>query len=111
MEKVVKEKKDIAFYILLYPLSFHKDAYWKSKSILCSRSLKMLEEAFAKKEVPKPECDTKEVDSNIKLAEALGITGTPTLVLPDGRVHTGMMPARQLIDFINGIPKSEPKAK
>jgi len=71
----------------------------------------MLEEAFAKKEVPKPECDTKEVDSNIKLAEALGITGTPTLVLPDGRVHTGMMPARQLIDFINGIPKSEPKAK
>jgi len=26
-------------------------------------------------------------------------------------VHTGMMPARQLIDFINGIPKPEPKAK
>jgi thiol:disulfide interchange protein DsbC len=111
MEKVLKEKKDIVFYILLYPLNFHKDAYWKSKSILCARSLKMLEEAFAKKEIPQPECDTKEVDSNIKLAEALGISGTPTLVLPDGRVHTGMMPARQLIDFINGIPKSESKAK
>ncbi len=35
------------------------------------------------------ECDTKEIDANIKLAEALGITGTPTLVLPDGRTHTG----------------------
>jgi thiol:disulfide interchange protein DsbC len=71
----------------------------------------MLEEAFAKKEIPKPECDTKEVDSNIQLAETLGITGTPTMVLPDGRVHTGMMPARQLIDFINGFPNPEPKAK
>ncbi|MBP1722434.1 MAG: protein disulfide bond isomerase, DsbC/DsbG-like, one heme-binding site [Deltaproteobacteria bacterium] len=111
MEKVIKEKKDIVFYILLYPLSFHKDAYWKSKSIMCNRSLKMLEEAFAKKEIPKLECDSKEIDSNIKVAEALGITGTPALVLPDGRVHTGMMPARQLIDFINGIPKPEPKAK
>ncbi len=46
------------------------------------------------------ECDTKEIDANIKIAEALGITGTPTLVLPDGRTHTGTMPAKQLIDFI-----------
>jgi thiol:disulfide interchange protein DsbC len=111
MEKVVKERKDIVFYILLYPLDFHKDAYWKSKSIMCNRSLKMLEDAFAKKEIPKLECDLKEIDSNIKVAQALGITGTPALILPDGRVHTGMMPAKQLIDFIDGIPKPEPKAK
>jgi thiol:disulfide interchange protein DsbC len=109
MEKVLKEKKDIAFYILLFPLAMHKDAYWKSKSIVCNRSLKMLEDAFAKKEIPKPECDTKEIDANMKVAEALGITGTPALVLPDGRVHTGMMPAKQLIDFINAVPKPESK--
>jgi thiol:disulfide interchange protein DsbC len=109
MEKVLKERKDIAFYILLFPLAMHKDAYWKSKSIVCNRSLKMLEDAFAKKEIPQPECDTKEIDANMKVAEALGITGTPALVLPDGRVHTGMMPARQLIDFINGVPKPESK--
>lgn len=105
MEKVVQERKDIAFYVILFPLNFHKDAYWKSKSIVCNKSLKMLDEAFAKKEIPKPECDTKEIDSNIKLAEALGITGTPTLVLPDGRIHAGTMPAKQLMDFIQGIPK------
>jgi len=100
MKKVLQERKDIAFYILLYPLSFHKDAYWKSKSILCNRSMKMLEEAYNHKEILRLECDSKEIDANIKLAEALGITGTPTLVLPDGRTHTGAMPARQLIDFI-----------
>jgi len=105
MEKVLKERKDIAFYILLFPLAMHKDAYWKSKSIVCNRSLKMLEDAFAKKEIPKPECDTKEIDANMKVAQALGITGTPALVLPDGRVHTGMMPAKELIDFINGVSK------
>jgi len=102
MRKVLKERKDIAFYILLYPLSSHKDAYWKSKSILCNRSLKMLEEAYEHKEIIRLECDTREIDANIKVAEALGITGTPTLVLPDGRTHTGAMPARQLLDFIQG---------
>lgn len=103
MKKVLQERKDIVFYILLYPLSSHKEAYWKSKSILCNKSLKMLEDAYARKEILRLECDTKEIDANIKLAEALGITGTPTLVLPDGRVHTGTMPAEQLIDFIQGI--------
>ncbi len=100
MKKVLQERKDIVFYILLYPLSSHKEAYWKSKSILCNKSLKMLEDAYARKEILRLECDTKEIDANIKLAEALGITGTPTLVLPDGRTHTGTMPAKQLIDFI-----------
>jgi thiol:disulfide interchange protein DsbC len=102
MEKVLQEKRDIAFYIFLYPLSFHKDAYWKAKSIVCSRSLKMLEQAYSRVEIPKLECDSKEIDADIKLAEALGITGTPTLVLPDGRIHTGMMPAKQLVEYING---------
>jgi thiol:disulfide interchange protein DsbC len=102
MKQVLQERRDIVFYVLLYPLSFHKDAYWKSKSILCNRSLKMLEESFARQDIPRLECDTKEIDANIKLAESLGITGTPTLVLPDGRVHSGTLPARQLIAFIQG---------
>jgi thiol:disulfide interchange protein DsbC len=104
MEKVLQQRKDIAFYILLFPLKFHKEAYWKSKSIQCRKSLKLLEEAFARKPIPQPNCETKEIDSNIRLAESLGITGTPTLVLPDGRVHMGTMPAEQLIQFITGKP-------
>ncbi len=109
MEKVLQERKDIAFYVVLFPLAMHKEAYAKSKSIVCSRSLKMLGDAFAHREIPKPECDTKEIDDNMKVAEALGITGTPTLVLPDGRIHTGTMPARQLIDFIQKNSGTPPK--
>jgi thiol:disulfide interchange protein DsbC len=107
MQQLLQQRKDIVFYILLYPL--HKDSYWKAKSILCNRSLKMLEDAFAKKTIPKPECNTNQVDSNIQLAQGFGITGTPALVLPDGRVHPGWMPAKRLMDFIDGIPKPEAK--
>jgi thiol:disulfide interchange protein DsbC len=102
MEKVLQERKDIAFYIFLYPLRVHKDAYWKSKSILCNKSLKMLEDAYAGKEIPRLECDTKEIDANIRTAEALGIPGTPTLVLPDGRIRNASMGSEELMDFIQG---------
>ena len=101
MEKVAQERKDIAFYIILYPLPMHKEAYWKSKSIVCNKSLKMLGDAFAKKEIPKPSCETTDIDENMKVAEALGISSTPTIVLPDGRIHSGTMPAKQLIEYID----------
>jgi thiol:disulfide interchange protein DsbC len=104
LEKVVQERHDIAFHIVLYPLAMHKDAYWKSKSIVCNRSLKMLEDAFAQKPIPRSECDTKDIDNNIRLAESLGITSTPSLVAPDGRVHSGTLPAKQIIEFIQGTP-------
>lgn len=102
MDKIIQERKDVVFFIILFPLRFHKNAYWKSKSILCQKSLKMLEDAFARKQIPKIECDNKEVDENIKLAESLGITSTPTLVFMDGRVLTGALPAQQIIALLLG---------
>ncbi len=62
----------------------------------------LLEEAYEHKEILRLECDSKEIDNHIKVAEALGITGTPTLVLSDGRIRSGAMSAKQLIDFIQG---------
>lgn len=100
LQKIIKEREDIVFFIILFPLRFHKEAYWKSKSILCQKSLKMLEDAYARKQIPKIECDNKEVDENIKLAESLGITSTPTLVFMDGRVLTGALPAQQIIGLL-----------
>ncbi len=102
MDKIIKERKDVVFFIILFPLRAHKDAYWKSKSILCQKSLKMLEDAFARKQIPKIDCDNKEVDENIKLAESLGITSTPTLVFMDGRVITGALPAHQIVGLLQG---------
>jgi thiol:disulfide interchange protein DsbC len=102
MKQIIATRKDIAFYIKMYPLEFHKDAYWKSKSIVCNNSLQLLQDCFDKKEIAKTDCKTEEVDNNLKLAKSLGITGTPAIILPDGRLRIGAMPEAELIKLIDG---------
>jgi thiol:disulfide interchange protein DsbC len=100
MKKVIEERKDIVFYIKLFPLRIHPGAYEKSKAIVCENSLALLEEAFDKKPLPEPKCETPVIDENIKLAERLGISSLPTLILPDGRMITGYRDSKTLINLI-----------
>ncbi|HMK59948.1 MAG TPA: DsbC family protein [Dissulfurispiraceae bacterium] len=100
MKKVLEKRKDIAFFIKLLPLPMHKDAEWKSKAIVCKKSIQLLEDNFAGKPIEKAECDTKVIEDNKKLANDLGISGTPALILPDGRVLAGYREADTLIEMI-----------
>jgi thiol:disulfide interchange protein DsbC len=106
LHKIIKQisdkRKDITFYIKMYPLPFHKDAYWKSKSIVCNNSLQLLQDCFDKKEIAKTDCKTDEVDDTIKLAKSFGIDGTPAIILPDGRLRMGALPEEELIKLIDG---------
>ena len=106
LHKIIKQisdkRKDIAFYIKMYPLPFHKDAYWKSKSIVCNNSLQLLQDCFDKKEIAKTDCKTDEVDDTIKFAKSLGIDGTPAIILPDGRLRMGALPEEELTKLIDG---------
>lgn len=102
IKKIVAKRSDIVFFIKMYPLAIHPTAYEKSKSIVCQKSAKLLDDAFAGKKLPKAECTTDEVDNNIKLAEELGLTGTPALILPDGRLLPGYMPADAILGLIDG---------
>ena len=101
MKKVIKERKDIAFYIKLYPLPMHKDAYAKAKAVVCEKSLSLLEDAFERKPLPAPKCESTAIDDNIKLAQKLGITGTPAIIMPDGRLIPGYLEADALIKQID----------
>jgi thiol:disulfide interchange protein DsbC len=100
MKKVIEKRKDIVFFIKMFPLPMHKGAYDEAKAIVCEKSLALLEDAFEKKPLPAPKCDTKAVDDNIKLAEKLGIRGTPAIILPDGVVVPGYKDADSLIALI-----------
>jgi thiol:disulfide interchange protein DsbC len=100
MKKIIDERKDIVFHIKMFPLKSHPEAYEKSKSIVCEKSLALLEEAFEKKPMPKPKCETSVVDENIKLAQKLGITSVPSVILPDGRIIAGYKDAKTLINLI-----------
>jgi thiol:disulfide interchange protein DsbC len=102
IKHIIAKRKDIAFYIKFYPLEFHKDAYWKAKSIVCNKSVKMLDDNFEKREIPKTECDTAEIEDSMKLAKSMGIGGTPALILPDGRLKFGALPEEELLDLIDG---------
>jgi thiol:disulfide interchange protein DsbC len=101
MKQVVKERKDIAFYIKMYPLPMHKTAYDKAKTIICEKSLSLLEDAFEGKTIPPPQCKTSVVDENIALAKNLGISGAPAIVMPDGRLISGYRDAKTLIELID----------
>lgn len=109
MKKVIAKRLDIAFYLKLFPLKFHKDAYWKSKSIVCNRSLRLLEDNFEKKPIPRLDCDTKEIDENIRFAERHGISGTPTMILPDGSIYQGTIDSERLIKLIDEASNSNKK--
>ncbi len=100
MKKIVEERKDIAFYIKMFPLKIHPQAYEKAKAIVCEKSLALLEDAYERKPLPKPKCETTIVDDNIKLAEKLGISSLPSLVFPDGRVIAGYQDAKTLLTMI-----------
>ncbi len=101
MKTVIKDRKDIAFYIFLYPLPMHKEAYGKSKAIICAQSLELLEAAFEKKPLPAPSCETTAVDDNIKLAEKLGINGTPAVIFPNGMLMPGAVAAEEIIKQVD----------
>ncbi len=100
MKKVIEKKKEIAFYIKMFPLKMHPGAYEKAKAIVCEKSLTLLDDAFEKKPLPKPSCETTVVDENVKLGEKLGISGAPTLIMPDGRLIPGYKEADALIELV-----------
>jgi thiol:disulfide interchange protein DsbC len=101
MKKVLEERKDIVFYIKLYPLPMHKDAYGKAKTVVCEKSLALLEDAFANKPIPPAKCETSAIDDNMKLAEKLGIRGTPAIIMPNGTIIPGFKDAPSLMNAID----------
>ena len=87
----------------MFPLPMHKDAYKKAKAIVCEKSLALLEDAFEKKPLPEPKCETTVLDDNIKLAEKLGIRGTPTVILPNGIIMQGPKDADSIIAAVDKL--------
>lgn len=105
MKDIVKKRKDIVFYIKLFPLAIHPGSKEKAQEIQCTHSLKLLEDSLEGKPIPKPDCKAPEIDRNIALGKSLNITGTPTLILPDGEVVVGALPEQTLISRIEQAVK------
>jgi thiol:disulfide interchange protein DsbC len=89
MRAVVDNNADVAFRILLFSRNNDPATIRKAQAILCAKSLPMLDNAYAGQPVPAPACDTPEPVLNAKIAATVGVSGTPVLIFPDGRLVPG----------------------
>jgi len=77
--------------------------YRKMKNVWCAKDQKKaMTDAKAGLKVEKAECETK-IPQQYKLGQQIGVTGTPALVLPNGELLPGYMPAKRLLRYLDQI--------
>jgi thiol:disulfide interchange protein DsbC len=106
IKKVAEKRPDVVFFLKVFAV-VNPDPQ-NAKSIVCARSLAMLEDAFEHKPVARQECQSTEVEDNTRFTQENGITGVPALILPDGSLQIGYLEATQLE---NRIDEAAGKAK
>jgi thiol:disulfide interchange protein DsbC len=101
IKKVAAIDPDVAFLVMPYPRNPNDMATnRKCQAVVCSKSEKLLDDAYSGKALPEPDCKTDAVNETIRLAERLKIEGTPTMILPDGRMISGYMEAERLLALL-----------
>lgn len=105
--QTIPRLKNVIIYYFLYPLPSHDDSRLDIKKILCSANPIDTYLSWMKYDVPLPQRSSCTNLNRLKIYEelagdhGLGIDKTPTIVLPDGSLVTGFVPAdylNQLID-------------
>ncbi|MDD3576159.1 MAG: DsbC family protein [Halothiobacillus sp.] len=82
--------------------------YVESSKIMCSKNqIKNIDIAMARQPLSGDACKDGMIEANMKLAEQLGMSGTPYIILPDGSAVPGYRPASMLIPVITGQTASE----
>ncbi len=104
LKKLAAQDRSLVIYVKMFPLQVHPKAFDKAKVILGRGSAELLDKAFAGQPLPPlgPLDYRKPVDDTIALATSLGITATPTLVMPDGRLVQGYYDVATLRQYIDG---------
>lgn len=87
----MEKRADVAFFLKLTLIRQNPELAKTSKSIVCSKSLKRLDEAFEGVAIPVTECQTRELEENTKFMETNGFNGVPVTLFPDGSVQVGFV--------------------
>lgn len=104
----IKETNDLGITVryLFFPRSGpNTESYYKAESVWCAENRQQaLTDAKAGKDVPRKSCDNP-IDAHMKLVRELGLQGTPAIVLEDGRIIPGYVPAKRLQAMLEGKPQ------
>lgn len=105
----IKQTNDLGITVryLFFPRSgVNTESYYKAETVWCSEDRKQaLTDAKSGKTMPRKTCDNP-IDEHMQLVQAFGLQGTPAIVLEDGRVIPGYVPAKQLEAMLDG--KAQP---
>ena len=103
LETTLKSIDNVTVYTFLYPV-LSPDSVTKSKAIWCATDRAKAWEAWMVDHRPPPSpgphCDSAALDKNLALGHDLNVTGTPTIILTDGRRLPGAVSADQLNDAL-----------
>jgi len=111
--ELVKEEPELKVYIFLIPLDVHPNSLWKTDAIMCkakenrTAALRMLENSYHGKEVPRQSCGVSLGAKNKELGTKLGVTVTPTIAFKNGRVFMGARSKEDIRNMLNGTPEGK----
>jgi thiol:disulfide interchange protein DsbC len=98
LEASLKSIDNVTVYTFLYPV-LSDDSTAKAKAIWCSADRAKTWEAWMlERRAPSGtgSCDTSAIDKNLALGRGMNVTGTPTIILADGRRLPGAVSADAL---------------
>ncbi len=99
----IKQYNDLGIKIryLSFPRAgIGSDSYKKAVTVWCSADRKQaITDAKAGKSLPEKDCPNP-VAQQYQLGQMLGVSGTPTLIFPDGQVLPGYVPPKKLLEML-----------
>lgn len=104
IELTLAEMDNYTVHVFPYPIaSLHPKATEKAIAVWCAADRRAAWQALMVKgqESPPINCQNP-VAANVQLAASLGITGTPTLIRPDGSLRPGALPREALESWLSG---------
>ena len=113
-KNVVAKLTDTTIYTFLFPLPNHPDAKKHSQQILCSQDVAKTWIDFMREKKALPNetncMAAANVDKSYKLGvEVVGVEGTPTIILGNGQIMSGMLPVEQLLQQMDEASDITPK--
>lgn len=98
--------KDVTIYYYLFPLAIHPNAADDAKRLLCAENPESAIIAVMGKDKPYGKNNTCNRSKDLIKMQDVGnnlvqVTGTPTIVLPNGSITSGLLPADYLSRMID----------
>jgi thiol:disulfide interchange protein DsbC len=104
IKAVAAADPDVAFHVKMFSRRNDPSTVRKAAAVACSKSEKMLEDAYARKDLPEPACGTGIVEETARLAARLTLMGAPAMILPDGTIVRGYRDAAAIRALLAEAP-------